>query len=202
MSEQSSGCPCKNVECERHGKCEHCKTNHHSRGYLPACERLKDADGNAIMPVLGNFLVTQVAIIVRDIETTKNKFAAFFGVKPPVHFDGGEYSVTQTTYMGNPAPKAGCKLAFFNVGPNVQLELIEPNGEQSTWQDFLDTHGEGIHHIAFGVNNMDEKVAACESLGMICTQRGKYGDASGEYAYLDATADLKCFIELLEGYKK
>jgi len=37
---------------------------------------------------------------------------------------------------------------------------------------------------------------------MTCTQRGKYGDASGEYAYMDATADLKCFIELLENYNK
>ena len=41
---------------------------------------------------------------------------------------------------------------------------------------------------------------ACELAGMKCTQRGKYNDASGEYAYIDATGDLKCFIELLENY--
>jgi len=171
---------------------------------LPACERPIDANGEFVMPVVGNFMVTQIAIIVRDIETTKKKFAAFFGVETPPHSVLGEsdYSVTQTKYMGQPAPKAGCKLAFFKAGPNVQLELIEPNGEQSTWQDFLDKNGEGIHHIAFGVQRMDERIAACENLGMICTQRGVYGDGSGEYAYLDATADLKCFIELLESYNK
>jgi len=152
------------------------------------------------MPVLGNYLITQVAIIVRDIEAAKKKFAAFFGVEPLATIMPWDYNITQTTYMGNPAPKAGCKLAFFNAGPNVSLELIEPNGEQSTWQDFLDAKGEGIHHIAFGVSGMDEKIAACQQLGMVCTQRGNYGDGSGQYAYLDATADLKCFVELLESY--
>ena len=152
------------------------------------------------MSVLGTNIVTQVALIVRDIETTKKKYAEFFGVEVPPTITGGDYAVTGTTYMGKPAPKAGAKLAFFNVGPNMALELIEPNGEQSTWQDFLNEHGEGLHHIAFGVKGMDGKVEACEKLGMITTQRGKYGDATGEYAYLDATKDLKLFIELLESY--
>ena len=67
-------------------------------------------------------------------------------------------------------------------------------------QDFLDEHGEGIHHIAFGVKSTDEKIVACEAMGMKCTQRGKYGDGGGEYAYLDATDMLKCFIETLESY--
>jgi len=200
MPTQSNDCPCLNVDCERYKDCDPCRESHFNRGYLPACDRPRDADGNFVMPVLGNYLVTQVALIVRDIETTKKKFAAFFGVEPPPTVTGGNYEIAKTVYMGNPAPKAGCKLAFFNGGPNLSIELIEPNGEQSTWQDFLDKNGEGIHHIAFGVKDMNEKVEACEKLGMICTQRGKYGDGSGEYAYLDATADLKCFIELLESY--
>jgi len=152
------------------------------------------------MSVLGTNIVTQVALIVRDIEATKQKYAEFFGVEPPATVEGGKYEVTGTTYMGNPAPRAGAKLAFFNVGTNVMLELIEPNGEQSTWQDFLDQKGEGIHHIAFNVKGMDEKVAACEKFGMVTTQRGKYGSGGGEYAYLDATKDLKLFVELLENY--
>jgi len=150
--------------------------------------------------ILGTNVVTQIALIVKDIEVTKKKFAEFFGVEPPPHFDGGKYEVTETVYMGNPAPKANAYLAFFNVGPNVSLELIQPNGEQSTWQDFLDEKGEGLHHIAFGIKDMDSKIEACEKFGMTLTQRGKYGDASGEYAYLDATKDLKCFLELLESF--
>jgi len=153
-----------------------------------------------MLGTLGTNTVTQVALIVRDIEATKQKYAEFFGVEAPPTVDGGDYAITGATYYGKPAPKAGAKLAFFNVGPSLSLELIQPNGEQSTWQDFLDKHGEGLHHIAFNVKGMDDKLAACEKLGMITTQRGKYGDASGEYAYLDATKDLKLFVELLENF--
>jgi len=150
--------------------------------------------------VLGTNVITQVAVIVKDIETTKKKYAEFFGVEAPPTVEPGDFEVTQTAYMGNPAPLAKCKMAFFNVGDQLSFELIEPNGEKSTWQDFLDEKGEGLHHIAFGVKGTDEKIAACEKLGMKLTQRGKYGDASGQYAYLDATADLKCFVELLESF--
>jgi catechol 2,3-dioxygenase-like lactoylglutathione lyase family enzyme len=149
---------------------------------------------------IGTSTLTQVALIVRDIEAARKKYAEFFGIEPPPIVGAGDFAVTQTAHKGEPAPNARCKMAFFNVGNGVALELIEPNGERSTWQDFLDEHGEGIHHIAFGVKGMDEKIAACEAFGAPLVQRGKYGDASGEYAYVDATADLKCFIELLENY--
>lgn len=148
--------------------------------------------------LLNTNIVTQVGIIVRDVEVTKRKFAAFLGVEPPECVDGGRYEVTGTRYRGEPAPYANCLMAFFDAGPNMQIELIQPNGVKSTWQDYLDQYGEGVHHIAFQIQDMDGKIRACELAGMKCTQRGKYNDGSGEYAYIDATEDLKCFIELLE----
>lgn len=150
--------------------------------------------------MIGTNILTQVGFIVRDIEVSKRKFAAFFGVEAPECIDGGRYEVTGTTVQGEPAPDANCLMAFFDVGEHIQIELIQPNGVKSTWQDFLDEHGEGIHHIAFNVKGMDEKIAACEAAGMKCVQRGKYGGGNGEYAYMDANADLKCFLELLENY--
>jgi catechol 2,3-dioxygenase-like lactoylglutathione lyase family enzyme len=152
--------------------------------------------------VIGTSVLTQVAIVVRDIEKTKKKFAEFFGVPVPNNADGGKYEITGTRVYGQPAPDANCLMAFFSAGPGVQLELIQPNGVSSCWQDFLDQHGEGLHHIAFGIQDMDGKIKACENFGFTCVQRGKYGDASGEYAYIDAQKDLKCFIELLENYKE
>lgn len=146
--------------------------------------------------------ITQVAIIVKDIEETKKKWADFLGVPPPPTVEAGDYEVTQTKYDGKPAPKAECKMAFFDAGPNMQLELIQPNGEQSTWQDFLDKHGEGIHHIAFQVKGTEKIIEACEKEGIKCIQQGKYGDGGGEYAYLDTEKDLKCIVETLESYSK
>jgi len=150
--------------------------------------------------VLSNNIITQVGYIVRDIEESKKKFAEFFGVEPPATITGGKYEITGTLVDGEPAPDAGCLMAFFDAGPNMQLELIQPNGFKSTWQDFLDTNGEGIHHIAFQGKGMDKMVLACENFGMKCVQRGKYGDGGGEYAYMDANKDLKCIVELLENY--
>jgi catechol 2,3-dioxygenase-like lactoylglutathione lyase family enzyme len=152
--------------------------------------------------VISTNVITQVGFIVKDVEKSKEKWAAFFGVPVPPTINAGDYEITQTTYKGEKAPNAKCQMAFFDAGPNMQLELIQPNGEKSTWQDFLDEHGEGIHHIAFHVKGMDKALNACEEIGLKCVQRGKYGDASGEYAYLDSAKDYKCIIELLENYEK
>lgn len=148
--------------------------------------------------ILGTTTVTQIGIIVRDLETTKKKFAEFFGVPIPPTCDGGEYAVTKTTYMGEPAPEANCWMAFFDL-PNLQMELIQPNGIKSTWQDFLDEKGEGIHHIAFGVKNTNEKIKVMEAFGSTVVQRGYYGGGNGEYTYLE-NKDMKIMLELLESY--
>ncbi|WMJ87018.1 VOC family protein [Anaerocolumna sp. MB42-C2] len=149
---------------------------------------------------LDNNQIAQVGFIVRDIEESKRVFADFLGVPVPPTYDGGTYDITGTTVDGKPAPDANCFMAFFDVGPSTQIELIQPNGAKSTWQDFLDEHGEGIHHIAFQIKDMDIKINNFEKSGMKCIQRGKYGSGNGEYAYMDANKDMKCLIELLENY--
>jgi catechol 2,3-dioxygenase-like lactoylglutathione lyase family enzyme len=154
---------------------------------------MQDSNG-----VVGTKLVTQVGFIVRDIEKTKQKWAEFLGVVPPPTVGCGDYAVTQTRYMGEPAPDAAAKLCFFDVGPGLQLELIEPNETPSTWRAFLDTHGEGPHHLAFQVKGMQGAITACEAFGMTLEQTGEYGDASGRYAYLAANDSLKVLVELLE----
>ena len=133
--------------------------------------------------------VTQIAFVVKDMEVTKAKFAEFFGVEPPHHFATNKSP--DNIVEGTSAPDVSALLAFFDIGPGLQLELIQPNGVKSVWQDVLDEQGEGFHHIAFVVDGMDEKIAACENAGMKLMQRGK------GYAYLDATKDLKFILELL-----
>ncbi|MDI9496975.1 MAG: VOC family protein [Bacillota bacterium] len=149
---------------------------------------------------IGTNQVTQIGFVVRDIGKTKAAWAKFLGVAEPPVVDGGDYAVTGTRYLGEAAPRANCLMAFFDVGEGLQLELIEPNGEPSAWQDYLDEHGEGFHHIAFGVRGMDKQIANLERDGMSLLQRGKYGDASGEYAYVDGLGELKTLIELLESF--
>ena len=150
---------------------------------------------------VGTNLLAQVGFIVKDIETTKRKWAEFLGVPVPETQSAGDYAVTRTSFMGEPAPEACCRMAFFDVGSNLQLELIQPNDKPSTWRNYLEEHGEGMHHLAFQVKDSGVCVASAEAAGLKLVQHGIYGDGSGEYNYLDAP-ELKCVVELLESYKK
>ena len=150
--------------------------------------------------VIGTSKVAQVGFIVKDVEASKKKWAEFLGVPVPETQPIGDYEVIQTRYEGEAAPEALCWMAFFDVGPGMQLELIQPNEKPSTWRKFLDEHGEGIHHVAFQVKNSAEQIANAEAAGLRLVQHGVYGDGSGEYNYLDAP-ELKCIVELLESYK-
>ncbi|MCL6443608.1 MAG: VOC family protein [Alicyclobacillus sp.] len=144
--------------------------------------------------VLGTNVIAQIGIIVRDIEHTSQVYADFFGVEKPKWILTDGYDKAHTEYHGEPT-EAKAKLAFFHMG-SLDIELIEPVGGPSTWQEFLDTHGEGVHHIAFVIKDMQGKVQAMQNLGMPMVQRGDY--TGGRYAYVDALDPLKVIIELLE----
>lgn len=50
------------------------------------------------------------------------------------------------------------KTAFFHVG-EVHIELLEPTSPDSPVAKFMEKNGEGVHHIAFGANNVSEQLA-------------------------------------------
>lgn len=151
---------------------------------------------NGISKILGTNTPCQIGMICNDVETTKRMYAKLWNVEVPPTCDGGPYEITGCEYMGEPAPTNGCKMAFFQLG-NIEYEIIEPYGGPSTWKDFLDATGGGIHHVAFQVKDIDETIEKCLDFGLKLTQKGKYCDASGAYAYFDARKDLGCFLELL-----
>jgi catechol 2,3-dioxygenase-like lactoylglutathione lyase family enzyme len=141
--------------------------------------------------------VTQIGLVVRDIEKSRQAYADVFGlsVPPVILTDGLEQAHTQ--YRGQPS-EARAKLCFFKLG-QVSLELIEPVGEPSTWKEFLDTHGEGVHHIAFEIKGMDDKIVYLSGKGVPLIQRGDY--TGGRYAYTDGEPRLGVILELLENFQ-
>jgi len=148
--------------------------------------------------VLGTKIVTQIGILVHDIEKTAQAWADFFGIEKPKIFVTDTVDIAQTEFRGAKTP-ARAKLAFIDAG-QLQIELIEPDHEPSTWREYLDQHGEGPHHIAFVIDGMKEKVIQLESRGMPLIQKGEY--TGGRYAYMDTFAQLKVLVELLENDKK
>lgn len=148
------------------------------------------------MAILGGSVVTQVGMVVGDIEQAARDWAELLGVPVPPIVVTGPMEEAHTVYRGKPSP-ARAKLAFFHLGPQVDLELIEPDGSPSTWRECLDKRGEGVHHIAFNVKGMQEQAAELSAHGLACVQKGEY--TGGRYAYFDADSNrFKVAFELLE----
>src|SRR3954470_15698773 len=102
-------------------------------------------------PLAGNNVINQIAFVVSDIEQASKAFAKLLGIPTPNWFLTGDREVSKVVFRGAPTDSRS-KLVFLNT-PTVQIELIEPNQEPGTMREFLDTVGEGIHHIAFDVNS-------------------------------------------------
>lgn len=145
-------------------------------------------------PLLGTDIVTQVAIVTRDIEAKARAWAELLGVPVPEVRITGPYEESLAQYKGQPT-FARAKLAFFKLG-QVSLELIEPVGEPSTWNDQLQEHGDSLHHIAFRIQGMGEKLALLDGQGISLVQKGEY--KGGRYAYVDGIEALGATLELLE----
>ena len=145
--------------------------------------------------ILGTKIVTQIGFVVNDIEKTSQAFADFLGVEKPQWSLTDTIDKTHGEFNGQPCP-ARAKLAFFHVGETLDIELIEPDETPSVWRNVLNEKGEGVHHIAFVVNGMKEKILALEGNGMKLLQRGEY--SGGRYAYIDCVDQLKTIVELLE----
>jgi len=146
--------------------------------------------------LFGQGVVVQIGVVVKDIEKASAAYADFLGVVAPQWSWTDAEDKAHTRFKGKPSP-ARAKLAFIEL-ENITLELIEPDRNPSTWREFLDSKGEGVHHIAFEIKGMDDKTALLEKKGMPLLQKGDY--EGGRYAYIDATAKLGLILELLENF--
>ena len=148
--------------------------------------------------VLRDAVLCQIGLIVENVEETAGKWAELFGLDAPeiILTDGLERA--HTTYRGKPSG-AQAKLAFFQMGP-ISVELIEPvGGGPSTWREFLEKNGPGLHHIGLKVKNTDEIASQLSKKGIHILQQGDY--TGGRYTYLDSGPLLGTVLELLEFFE-
>jgi methylmalonyl-CoA/ethylmalonyl-CoA epimerase len=148
----------------------------------------------------GMKVVTQVAIVCRDIDATSKRWAVMLGVNPPQIHTTKPGHEAKLMYRGRPSD-GQAKLAFINLG-QVTLELIEPVGGGTSWKEFLDTHGEGVHHIAFQPADPGRTIKALRDGGMPVVHEGRYDDDSGAYVYVDSAEALGVTLELLHSDAK
>lgn len=142
---------------------------------------------------LSSTTICQVGIIVKNIEESAKKYAALLGVDVPKIGLTDPAEKSHIKYKGGDT-KAQAKLAFFDTG-TCRLELIEPIGSPSTWGDFLEKHGEGVHHLAFHVPDLDKDITFLKTIGMEVVQQGDY--TGGCYTYVEGEATRGVTLELL-----
>jgi hypothetical protein len=116
----------------------------------------------------------QIAIVVKDIEKAAKAWAELFNVPVPeirIADAGPDTKNNNVSYRGEKA-RYGLKLANIRAGKWV-IELHEASGGGSTYQEFLDKHGQGVHHLGFAVGDRrDAVVNELEGMGYGIRQIG------------------------------
>ncbi|MFD2329071.1 VOC family protein [Cohnella sp. GCM10020058] len=129
----------------------------------------------------------QIAIVVSDIQKATETWARLFNIPVPEIRYQPPAPNPDLTYRGKPA-EYGLKLANIEVGPFV-IELHEPDERDSTFREFLDKHGNGVHHLGFQVGEKrDAIVGELEEMGYAMRTIGYYPGSS--WTIVDAEDDL------------
>jgi len=141
-----------------------------------------------------------VGVVVRDLERTLNTLTNVFGIGPFKILDfppKDEESEIEMTYHGKPADFSA-KFCFADMG-NIELEIIQPISGKSVWFDFLEKHGEGIHHIKFLVSDLQETKQYLDEYNFELTQSGSaVGVNKGKtWAYFGTEDKIGFVIEVL-----
>ncbi len=134
----------------------------------------------------------QVGIVVRNIDETLKYYEKVFGFGP---FEIREVDYPTATYYGEAAGYRG-KRAFFFLGP-IQIELIELRDGKTIHEAFLREKGEGVHHLAFEVKNLEEGKKKAEEAGLKVIQSFTRPDGSG-FAYVDSERIGGVSFELIQ----
>jgi catechol 2,3-dioxygenase-like lactoylglutathione lyase family enzyme len=144
--------------------------------------------------------VKQICYVTDDVERTAAFFAGLLGLDPPTEYaKAADRSVAKAVYRGEENADVQCKIAIFKLG-NIDIEILQPDGRPSAWQELLDKNGPCVHHIAFATTDMERDLANLQADGAEMVQQGDFVDSSGQYAYVDTVPQLGAFIELLERY--
>ena len=142
--------------------------------------------------------VAQVGLVVRDLDRTVEQYWKVFGIGPWHFYTYGKPLVRRMSYRGRPADYR-MRIALSWIGP-LRIELIEPQGGESVYAEFVREHGYGVHHFGVLVENMQESLARAGEAGLEMTMDGAgFGlEGDGHYAYLDTESLIGTTLELIE----
>ncbi|MBN2898944.1 MAG: methylmalonyl-CoA epimerase [Clostridia bacterium] len=88
------------------------------------------------------------------------------------------------------------KVAFLPVGDS-EVELLESTSEDGPIAKFIEKNGEGIQHIAFKVDNIEEAIAFMQEKGMkMIDEQPRYGAGGAKIAFVHPKSSNRVLVEL------
>lgn len=153
-----------------------------------------------VAPLPGPMPISQIAIVVRDIHAAMDAYQKALGWGPWNVYQHQPPSLHHTHLHGQPEAYTMIG-AETHVGPIV-VELIQPGEGPSIYKEWLDQHGEGLHHIACMAHTQEESDAVkarFATLGAGELMGGRIGETI-EYYYLDTEPLLHAIIESGSGH--
>jgi methylmalonyl-CoA/ethylmalonyl-CoA epimerase len=149
-------------------------------------------------PSVGIGSIDQVAVVVRDLDAAMERYTNEFGIGPWSVYTFSPDWIDGMTFLGNEQPYS-MKLALTQVG-DVMYELIEPGQGPNSYEEFLNEHGEGLHHLGYFVEDIEAAIEEMEEKGYPLLQSGRgFGiQNDGGYAYFETENALGCIVEAIE----
>lgn len=149
------------------------------------------------MDGLKDIRIAHIGVIARNIEDMCENYSKLFNLDAKTIKAGIKSGSHYMEYKGIPSIVRFKWIVIHLDG--MDIDIIEPGDDLSTWKEFLDTHGEGIHHIAFIVNGLEQKINFLNSNGINLIQTGVF--TGGKNAYFDSLQKLGTNLELTEYYE-
>jgi len=148
----------------------------------------------------GPLSISQIAIVVKDIDDALEKYTRVLGWGPWNVYEHKPPSLHDTYLHGKPIEYTMIS-AKAHVGP-VDVKLIEPVDGPSIYKEWLEEHGEGMHHIAVmrhTPEESEETMQHFDGLGAEVLMEGRIGESIHFY-YLDTGPLLKVIFESGTGH--
>ena len=141
---------------------------------------------------------THVSVVIRDMETAV-KYYESLGIGPFEQTLGGASKVYREVH-GKPAPDVKNIEMMAQMGP-IRFALVQPIAGESVQKEFLQRRGEGIDHIGFRVDDLEEETAKLAKKGVPRMLRAVKGSGGAGYAYFDTRKVGNLVVELMQKRK-
>ena len=130
--------------------------------------------------------IDHIGIAVKSVKETSELLSNILGLKV-----AGEEIVEEQKV----------KVAFLPLGDS-ELELLESTSPEGPIARFIEKKGEGIQHIAFRVNNIEEVLEKLKKEGVrLIDEKPRYGAGGAKIAFIHPKSTNGILVELCERNK-